>query len=170
MVHGIICFLFRSYYNHYWEHKWNLIWVCDCWSVHPEKLAAAGMIAGGKLQQGSLGNKRSIAWFSNSQLFPMGSGPRSDSVKRDSEISINSDPEYIMQLVSDVRKFADMLFHLKEAFISKGKLQFYCSLFKKNVVYIIIYDLIMVWIIESVLSYKFIIVFQNVYGWVYDYR
>lgn len=31
-----------------------------------------------------------------------------------------SDPNYIMQLVSDVRKFADVLLQLKEVFNSKG--------------------------------------------------
>lgn len=35
------------------------------------------------------------------------------------------DPEYIMQLVNDVRKFSDVLLSLKEAFPSKGELLFY---------------------------------------------
>ena len=31
------------------------------------------------------------------------------------------DPDYVMQLVNDVRKFADVLLNLKEAFHSKGE-------------------------------------------------
>lgn len=54
----------------------------------------------------------------------MGRSVKSGSV---SSISSNSDcydnpvvdPEYIMQLVNDVRKFADVLEHLKEAFLSE---------------------------------------------------
>lgn len=34
------------------------------------------------------------------------------------------DPEYVMQLVSDVRWFADVLLNLKEVFNSKGELKF----------------------------------------------
>ncbi|XP_060778680.1 rho GTPase-activating protein 29 isoform X2 [Neoarius graeffei] len=82
------------------------------------------MFASGMLQQSSLGNKRSsvgITRFSGSHFFPLGSGSgsRPGSMKSDSLSSISSDPEYIMQLVSDVRKFADVLLHLKEAFNSK---------------------------------------------------
>ncbi|KAG7336422.1 hypothetical protein KOW79_001115 [Hemibagrus wyckioides] len=82
------------------------------------------MFAGGMLQQSSLGNKRSgvgITRISSSHFFPPGpgSGSRAGSIKSDSLSSISSDPEYIMQLVSDVRKFADVLLHLKEAFNSK---------------------------------------------------
>ncbi|XP_034160412.2 rho GTPase-activating protein 29 isoform X2 [Pangasianodon hypophthalmus] len=82
------------------------------------------MFASGMLQQSSLGNKRSpvgITRLSSSHFFPpgSGSGSRAGSIKSDSLSSISSDPEYIMQLVSDVRKFADVLLHLKEAFNSK---------------------------------------------------
>lgn len=34
------------------------------------------------------------------------------------------DPEYVMQLVSDVRWFADVLLNLKEVFNRKGELKF----------------------------------------------
>ncbi|MCJ8729016.1 hypothetical protein PDJAM_G00011560, partial [Pangasius djambal] len=82
------------------------------------------MFASGMLQQSSLGNKRSpvgITRLSSAHFFPPGSGSssRPGSIKSDSLSSISSDPEYIMQLVSDVRKFADVLLHLKEAFNSK---------------------------------------------------
>lgn len=87
------------------------------------------MFASGMLQQSSLGNKRSnvgITRFSSSQFFPSGSGSgsRAGSIKSSSLSGVSSDPEYIMQLVSDVRKFADVLLHLKEAFNSKGELLF----------------------------------------------
>ncbi|GAA6078388.1 rho GTPase-activating protein 29 isoform X1 [Tachysurus ichikawai] len=87
------------------------------------------MFASGMFQQSSLGNKRSgagITRVSSSHFFPPGpgSGSRAGSVRSDSLSSISSDPEYIMQLVSDVRKFADVLLHLKEAFNSKGKGKF----------------------------------------------
>lgn len=105
-------------------------------SLIQSELAAAGMFASGMLQQSSLGNKRSsvgITRFSGSHFFPLGSGSgsRPGSMKSDSLSSISSDPEYIMQLVSDVRKFADVLLHLKEAFNSKGELLFtvFISLF-----------------------------------------
>lgn len=42
------------------------------------------------------------------------------SVSSDSPDVPISDPNYIMQLVSDVRKFADVLLQLKEVFNSKG--------------------------------------------------
>uniref|UniRef100_W5MN55 Rho GTPase-activating protein 29/45 N-terminal domain-containing protein n=1 Tax=Lepisosteus oculatus TaxID=7918 RepID=W5MN55_LEPOC len=83
-------------------------------------------------QSASGGTKRSlgIARLSNSNFFPlsagtgtwgMGRGTKSNSL---SSISSSSDglenpgvdPDYIMQLVNDVRKFADVLLHLKEAF------------------------------------------------------
>lgn len=109
--------------------------VCGTWLNQSEfavllvqhELAAAGMFASGMFQQSSLGNKRSgagITRVSSSHFFPPGpgSGSRAGSVRSDSLSSISSDPEYIMQLVSDVRKFADVLLHLKEAFNSKGEL------------------------------------------------
>lgn len=46
---------------------------------------------------------------------------KSGSVSSDSPDIPASDPIYIMQLVSDVRKFADVLLQLKEVFNSKGK-------------------------------------------------
>ncbi|XP_067846055.1 rho GTPase-activating protein 29 isoform X2 [Heptranchias perlo] len=79
-------------------------------------------------------NKRGLGFarFSSSNFFAlpssgnwsMGRSAKSDSV---SSISSNSDcydspvvdPEYIMQLVNDVRKFADVLEHLKEVFLSE---------------------------------------------------
>uniref|UniRef100_A0A8C4SQR6 Rho GTPase-activating protein 29 n=1 Tax=Erpetoichthys calabaricus TaxID=27687 RepID=A0A8C4SQR6_ERPCA len=87
------------------------------------------------LRQNSSGNKRTlgIPRLSSSNFFPqsvgtgnwvMGRGTKSNSV---SSISSNSDclenpvvdPEYIMQLVNDVRKFADVLLRLKDAFHSE---------------------------------------------------
>ncbi|KAM4722901.1 rho GTPase-activating protein 29 [Rhinophrynus dorsalis] len=61
--------------------------------------------------------------ISNSSSWGMGRSTKSNSL---SSISTNSDcydssvvdPEYIMQLVNDVRKFADVLLYLKEAFVS----------------------------------------------------
>ncbi|XP_066547994.1 rho GTPase-activating protein 29 isoform X1 [Amia ocellicauda] len=83
-------------------------------------------------QNNSGGNKRSVgvARFSNSHFFPLSTGTGTwgmgRSTKSNSLSSISSssdgmdtpgvDPDYIMQLVNDVRKFADVLLHLKEAF------------------------------------------------------
>ncbi len=39
----------------------------------------------------------------------------------DSMDMAGADPDYIMQLVNEVRRFADGLLHLKEAFNTKGK-------------------------------------------------
>ncbi|XP_049336829.1 rho GTPase-activating protein 29 isoform X1 [Astyanax mexicanus] len=103
------------------------------------------MFGGGMLQQSSVGHKRSggIGRFSNSHFLPLGSGSGSGSGSRsgsgswalgrpsksgslssissgsDSQDTAGADPEYIMQLVSDVRRFADVLLHLKEAFNCK---------------------------------------------------
>uniref|UniRef100_A0A8C2KV27 Rho GTPase-activating protein 29 n=1 Tax=Cyprinus carpio TaxID=7962 RepID=A0A8C2KV27_CYPCA len=88
------------------------------------------------LQQSSGGlNKRSLgmARLPNSHFFPLssGSGPwgLGRSAKSGSLSSVSSgsdsmdmagaDPDYIMQLVNDVRRFADVLLHLKEAFNAK---------------------------------------------------
>ncbi|XP_048394900.2 rho GTPase-activating protein 29-like [Stegostoma tigrinum] len=84
------------------------------------------------LRQAVGSNKRGFARLSNSNFFAlpssgnwsMGRSTKSGSV---SSISSNSDcydspvvdPEYIMQLVNDVRKFADVLERLKEAFHSE---------------------------------------------------
>lgn len=50
----------------------------------------------------------------------LGRDSKSCSVNSDSSDVPASDPNYIMQLVSDVRKFADVLLQLKEVFNSKG--------------------------------------------------
>uniref|UniRef100_A0A3P8XCR2 Rho GTPase-activating protein 29 n=1 Tax=Esox lucius TaxID=8010 RepID=A0A3P8XCR2_ESOLU len=81
------------------------------------------------------GNKRSlgISRGSNSHFFPLSAGASmgTSNAKSSSLSSISSgsdvvdastppvgttDPDYIMQLVNDVRRFADVLLHLKEAF------------------------------------------------------
>lgn len=49
-----------------------------------------------------------------------GRDSKSCSVSTDGSDIPASDPNYIMQLVSDVRKFADVLLQLKEVFNSKG--------------------------------------------------
>ncbi|XP_009295801.1 rho GTPase-activating protein 29 isoform X2 [Danio rerio] len=95
------------------------------------------MFAAGMLQQSSGGlNKRSLgmARIPDSRFFPLSSGSGSwglsRTVKSGSLSSISSgsdnmdnmmgaDPDYIMQLVNDVRRFADVLLHLKEAFNTK---------------------------------------------------
>ncbi|XP_016354099.1 rho GTPase-activating protein 29-like isoform X2 [Sinocyclocheilus anshuiensis] len=94
------------------------------------------MFAAGMLQQSSGGlNKRSLgmARLPNSHFFPLSSGSGSwglgRSAKSGSLSSVSSgsdnmdmagaDPDCIMQLVNDVRRFADVLLHLKEAFNTK---------------------------------------------------
>uniref|UniRef100_A0A673IE23 Rho GTPase-activating protein 29 n=1 Tax=Sinocyclocheilus rhinocerous TaxID=307959 RepID=A0A673IE23_9TELE len=94
------------------------------------------MFAAGMLQQSSGGlNKRSLgmARLPNSHFFPLSSGSGSwglgRSAKSGSLSSVSSgsdsmdmagaDPDCIMQLVNDVRRFADALLHLKEAFNTK---------------------------------------------------
>uniref|UniRef100_A0A8C1EJ81 Rho GTPase-activating protein 29 n=1 Tax=Cyprinus carpio carpio TaxID=630221 RepID=A0A8C1EJ81_CYPCA len=94
------------------------------------------MFAAGMLQQSSGGlNKRSLGMvrLPNSHFFPLSSGSGSwglgRSAKSGSLSSVSSgsdcmdmagaDPDCIMQLVSDVRRFADALLHLKEAFNTK---------------------------------------------------
>lgn len=87
------------------------------------------------LRQNGGSNKRGLGLtkLSTSNFFPisntgtwgMGRNTKSSSL---SSISSNSDaygsiivdPEYIMQLVNDVRKFADVLLGLKEAILSEG--------------------------------------------------
>lgn len=99
-------------------------------------------------QSSAGGNKRSlgIARLSNSHFFPLSTGTTNTSnsgtstgtwgrpVKSNSLSSVSSgsdnadnctaaapaDSDYIMQLVNDVRHFADVLLQLKEAFNSKG--------------------------------------------------
>ncbi|KAJ8278008.1 hypothetical protein GJAV_G00082730 [Gymnothorax javanicus] len=87
-------------------------------------------------QSNSSGNKRSlgIARLSNSHFFPLsvgsvtwgaGRATKTNSVssatsRSDNTVDIRGvDPDYIMQLVNDVRKFADVLLRLKEAFHSE---------------------------------------------------
>ncbi|KAJ8397567.1 hypothetical protein AAFF_G00438430 [Aldrovandia affinis] len=87
-------------------------------------------------QSNSGGNKRSlgISRLSNSPFFPLSAGPGTWGVGRTtksnslSSVSSSSDgavdvrgvdADYIMQLVNDVRKFADVLLQLKEAFHSE---------------------------------------------------
>lgn len=106
--------------------------------------------SGGGSGGGSGGNKRSlgISRISNFHFFPLstgmgtsmgttatfGTGGRRAKSSSLSSISSGSDsldapappagttnPDYIMQLVNDVRKFADVLLHFKESFHSKGE-------------------------------------------------
>ncbi|KAJ8409562.1 hypothetical protein AAFF_G00229630 [Aldrovandia affinis] len=86
-------------------------------------------------QNGGSGNKRSLAFgrLSSPQLLPSAGGSGTwgvgRSTRRNSLSSAGfqagsadgpgADPDYIMQLVNDVRKFADVLLRLKEAFHSK---------------------------------------------------
>ncbi|XP_063795928.1 rho GTPase-activating protein 29 isoform X2 [Pseudophryne corroboree] len=85
------------------------------------------------LRQNGGGNRRGLGFarfstsnfftISNSATWGMGRSTKSNSL---SSVSTNSDcydgsvvdPEYIMQLVNDVRRFADVLLYLKEAFVS----------------------------------------------------
>lgn len=53
---------------------------------------------------------------------PLGSRLSSSSLGSDGPDAPAADPHYIMQLVSDVRRFADVLLQLKEVFNSKGAL------------------------------------------------
>lgn len=87
--------------------------------------------SGGGGSSSSSGTKLSlgISRLSSSSLGSSGSGNagpwvssrgnKSVSVGSDSPDAPASDPHYIMQLVSDVRKFADVLLQLKEVFNSK---------------------------------------------------
>uniref|UniRef100_A0A3Q0STZ8 Rho GTPase-activating protein 29 n=1 Tax=Amphilophus citrinellus TaxID=61819 RepID=A0A3Q0STZ8_AMPCI len=76
---------------------------------------------------GGSGTKLSLG-ISRLSSSSMGSaGParasKSGSVSLDNPDILTSDPNYIMQLVSDVRKFADVLLQLKEVFNSKPEHQ-----------------------------------------------
>lgn len=62
---------------------------------------------------------------------------KSGSVSSDSSDIPASDPNYIMQLVSDVRKFADVLLQLKEVFNSKGIFFFLGPCRKTHTVFVI---------------------------------
>ncbi|XP_038160226.1 rho GTPase-activating protein 29 isoform X1 [Cyprinodon tularosa] len=75
----------------------------------------SGGVGGSKLSLG-------ISRLSSSSLGSGGSSSRltkTNSVSSDNQDAAPSDPHYIMQLVSDVRKFADVLLQLKEVFNSK---------------------------------------------------
>lgn len=87
--------------------------------------SSGGGSGGGGGGSGGSGAKLSlgITRLSSSSL---GSGSSSRLIKSGSDGSDSpdasiSDPNYIMQLVSDVRKFADVLLQLKEVFNSKGR-------------------------------------------------
>lgn len=90
--------------------------------------STGGGSGGGGGGSGGGGNKLSlgISRPSSSALAgtPAGVGPvrasKSGLMSSDSADVPTSDPHYIMQLVSDVRKFADVLLQLKEVFNSKG--------------------------------------------------
>lgn len=94
---------------------------------------AAGSGGGGGGGGGSGGTKLSmgISRFSSSSGSSAGGNaspgprlpgrvPKGDSVSSEGPDVPASDPNYIMQLVSDVRKFADALLQLKDVFNSKG--------------------------------------------------
>lgn len=89
----------------------------------------------GMLRQNGGGNKRGLGLtklstsnfftISNSGNWGMGRSTKSSSLSSisstsDCNDSTVVDPEYIMQLVNDVRKFADVLLYLKEAVLSEG--------------------------------------------------
>jgi len=82
---------------------------------------------GGGGSGGGVGGTKLSLGISRLSSSSMGSGgsariTKSGSVSSDNPNIIASDPDYIMQLVSDVRKFADVLLQLKEVFNSKGML------------------------------------------------
>lgn len=88
--------------------------------------AGGGSGGGGSGAKLSLGISR-LSGSSLGSASPTSVGPwvpgrvsKSGSVSSDSPDIPASDPIYIMQLVSDVRKFADVLLQLKEVFNSKG--------------------------------------------------
>uniref|UniRef100_A0AAQ5ZYJ1 Rho GTPase-activating protein 29 n=1 Tax=Amphiprion ocellaris TaxID=80972 RepID=A0AAQ5ZYJ1_AMPOC len=86
--------------------------------------STGGGSGGGGGGGGGSGTKLSlgISRLSSSSLGSSGSSRISKSglVSSDNPDVPTSDPHYIMQLVSDVRKFADVLLQLKEVFNSKG--------------------------------------------------
>lgn len=109
--------------------------VLDGWSAGP---VVVGMSAGGMLQQGGVGGKPSVgaARFSGSHFLPLGSGSSgswalgrpaksgslsSISSGSDSLDTAGADPDHILQLVNDVRRFADVLLRLKEALSCTGE-------------------------------------------------
>lgn len=82
---------------------------------------------GGSGGGGGGGTKLSLGISRLSSSSMSSAGParasKSGSVSLDNPDVLASDPNYIMQLVSDVRKFADVLLQLKEVFNSKGMLE-----------------------------------------------
>lgn len=90
--------------------------------------AAAGMF-----RQGSnSGNKRLTSGFSqpgipgSNKTLEMGRSSKTNPLNamgldHTTTTTPGGDPDYIMQLVTDVRKFSDVLLSLKEAFHSKGE-------------------------------------------------
>ncbi|XP_057258736.1 rho GTPase-activating protein 29 isoform X3 [Pezoporus wallicus] len=128
-------------YGIYGEEEWNKEKVGGfILSNGPEALlsvtcrSSISTVAAGMLRQNGGGNKRGLGLarlstsnfftISNSGNWGMGRSTKSSSL---SSISSNSDcydnpvvdPEYITQLVNDVRKFADVLLYLKEAICSE---------------------------------------------------
>lgn len=85
---------------------------------------SSGGGSGGGSDSGSGGTKLplGITRLSGSSFgnWVPGRDSKSCSVTTDASDIPASDPNYIMQLVSDVRKFADVLLQLKEVFNSKG--------------------------------------------------
>lgn len=96
--------------------------------------ALRSTVAAGMLRQNGGGNKRGLglARFSTSNFFTISNSTSwgmGRSTKSNSLSSISSsmdcydsavvDPEYIMLLVNDTRKFSDVLLYLKEAFLSE---------------------------------------------------
>ncbi|XP_072235147.1 rho GTPase-activating protein 29 isoform X2 [Leuresthes tenuis] len=86
--------------------------------------STGGGSGGGGGGSGGVGGTKLSLGISRLSSSSMGSGgsariTKSGSVSSDNPHIIASDPDYIMQLVSDVRKFADVLLQLKEVFNSK---------------------------------------------------
>uniref|UniRef100_M3ZI60 Rho GTPase-activating protein 29 n=1 Tax=Xiphophorus maculatus TaxID=8083 RepID=M3ZI60_XIPMA len=82
-----------------------------------------GSVGSGGGSGGVGGNKLTLG-ISRLSSSSMGSGSpsrlaKNNSVSSDNQDAAPADPNYIMQLVSDVRKFADVLLQLKEVFNSK---------------------------------------------------
>lgn len=87
--------------------------------------STGGGSGGGGGTKSALGISRLSSSSSGSGPLSAGSwvpgrGSKSGSVGSDGLDVPASDPDYIMQLVGDVRKFADVLLQLKEVFNSKG--------------------------------------------------
>lgn len=80
--------------------------------------SGGGSNAGGAATKLPLGISRLSS--SNFGNWVPGRDSRSGSVSAEGSDVPASDPNYIMQLVSDVRKFADVLLQLKDVFNSKG--------------------------------------------------